>query len=472
MDLINSEAVEVAIVKGETPKETLLNGIEKLGGISKYINNGDQVFIKFNLILPSGFPTNTNFDILEILIQACNKAGAKKVYLGSFPFKGVTIKAISDILGLKKHFESLKGELAFLDNSNYFYMKGFNSKKLKVIKNRSFSRVNVNNKTFIIPKVILDSDKFISVNQVNVDPLFKCRLSLLNSYSIVPNKYQEIKNPQRHNQEYLLNDKYKQDLTSNILDVFSIKKPNLVINDLFYVLEAAGPVIYKDSNLTKTGIMVLGNDTVAVDAVTSKIMNLNIKNPDLISRAEEEGLGLADISKIKIIGENVKNIDLIIKECASKLDETKLQNFSIKTGNLCSGCFKQAYHLLNLMKTNMTKDLKYITPNNSFLIGDDPPDPNNIGKDNIILFGDCAINSTRKKEFKIIVKESKKKRKYKVNKKVLKLSGCPPDIFKCIKLLLNYYGKRDLPMLNLYSKTVASYTPEKITKKLRIWEVG
>ena len=204
MDLINSEAVEVAIVKGETPKENILNGIEKIGGISKYIDNGDQVFIKFNLLLPSGFPTNTNFDIIETLVKACKKAGAKKVYLGSFPSKGATIKAISDILGLKKYLESLDGELAFLDNSNYFYMKRFKSKDLKVIKNRSFSKLDVNNKTFIIPKVILDSDKFISVNQVNVDPLFKCRLSLLNSYSIVPNTYQEIKNPKKHNQEYLL----------------------------------------------------------------------------------------------------------------------------------------------------------------------------------------------------------------------------------------------------------------------------
>ena len=150
-------------------------------------------------------------------------------------------------------------------------------------------------------RLILDSDKFISVNQVNVDPLFKCRLSLLNSYSIVPNRYQEIKNPKRHNQEYLLNDKYKQDLTSNILDVFSIKKPNLVINDLFYTLENAGPFIYKDSNLTKAGLMVLGNDAVAVDAVTSKIMNLNIKKNDLISKAEQKDLGIADLSKIKII---------------------------------------------------------------------------------------------------------------------------------------------------------------------------
>ncbi|MFX1394405.1 MAG: DUF362 domain-containing protein [Promethearchaeota archaeon] len=471
MDLINSETVEVAIIKDKTPNETLLNGIEKLGGISKYINNGDQVFIKFNLELPHGFPTNTNFDILKAIIQLCSEAGAKKIYVGSFPFKGITIKAISDILGLKIYFESIGAELLFLDNSNYFFMKSFDAKKLKVIKNRSYSKVKINNKIFIVPRVILDSNKFISINQVNVDPLFECRLSLLNSYSIIPNNYQEIHNTPKKEKDFLVNDQYKQILKSNIIDVFGIKKPDLIINDLFYILEGAGPYIYKDSNLKKTSIMVLGNDAVAVDAVTSKLLNLNTYINDLILDAEEKRLGIAQISKIRMLGENLEEVKFEIRKCVNKLEEIKLQSFSIKTGQFCSGCFKQAYHLLNLMKTNMIKDLKYITPYNSVLIGDNPPDPNNIGKDNIILFGECAINSTRKRKFKIIVKESKKKRKYKVNKKVLKLTGCPPDIFKCIKSLIDYYGKGDVPMLNLYYNIISSYTSEEITKKLRKWEV-
>ena len=53
-DLKNTE---VAIVKGNTPGETVLKGIEIFGGINKFIEEGDQVFIKFNLCLPTGFPT-------------------------------------------------------------------------------------------------------------------------------------------------------------------------------------------------------------------------------------------------------------------------------------------------------------------------------------------------------------------------------------------------------------------------------
>ncbi|MFX1256724.1 MAG: DUF362 domain-containing protein, partial [Promethearchaeota archaeon] len=259
MDSLNLENTEVAVIRGNNPKESVLNGIEKLGGISKFINIDEQVFIKFNLRLPYGFPTNTNFNVLKAVIQSCNKVGAKKVYIGSFPFKGITIKSIYDILGLNNFLKDLGAEFTFLDNSNLFYEKRLNYNKLKFIKKHSFSTIKINNKTFLVPKVILESDKFISINQVNVDPLFKCSLSLLNSYSIVPNKYQEIKKISKEGKDYFLLDQHKQDLISNIIDVFTIKKPNLVINDLFYILEGAGPYIYKDSNLKKTGIVIIGN---------------------------------------------------------------------------------------------------------------------------------------------------------------------------------------------------------------------
>jgi len=468
---MHSKTTEVAVVKGDSPEECVLKGFDKLGGIAKYINEGDQVFIHFSLTLPGGFPTNTNFKVLKAVIQACNDAGASKVYVGSFPFRGYPIRGISDLLGIKSYLEKLGADLAFLDNSNYFYMKGFKKKKLREFKRRNLPRINVDNKAFEFPKLILDSNKVISINQVNVDPLYECRLSLLNYFSIVPSKYQDNRNKSKVGRDYIAKDQYKQDLDSDIIDVFTIKNPNLVINDLFYILEGAGPYIYKDSNLIKTGIMVLGNDAVAVDIVTAKLMNLDSKKFSLIKEVEEKKIDSKNLSQIEITGENPDDINIEIEKCVNTLEDIKTMNLSIKQGEICSGCFKQAYHLLNLMKTNMKKDLKYLTPNNSFLIGDNPPEPENIDKDNIILFGDCAINSTRKRKFKVVIQETKKKKKYISNKKILRLRGCPPDFYKCLKLLLDYYGKGNLPMLNLYLKTFSSCISDQISKRLRYWEV-
>ena len=372
---------------------------------------------------------------------------------------------------MKRFFEKIGADLVFVDNSNYYFMKGYNKKKLRAVKRRTLPRMNVKSEAFGVPKLILDSNKIISINQVNVDPVYTYRLSLQNYFSIIPSKSQEIYNTMKKGKNSVINNQYKQDLDANILNVYTIKQPNLVINDLFYILEGAGPYIYKDSNLRKTGVMVLGNDAVGVDIITSKILNLDINEYSLIKKAEEMRLGSTDTSQMEIHGEKIEEIKIDIEKCVNNLEDIKLTCFSIKKGQICSGCFKQAYHLLNLMKTNMSKDLKYLTPNNSFLIGYDPPDPNNSKKDNILLFGDCAIFSTRKKEFKIIIKKTKKGRTFKTNKKVLRIPGCPPDLFKSLAVLIDYYGESDVPMLNLYLKTFSSSITKKVAKKLRLWEV-
>ncbi|TFG30055.1 MAG: DUF362 domain-containing protein [Promethearchaeota archaeon] len=438
MEQSNSEYTNVVISKGENPKDCVLNGIDKLGGISNIIKEGDQVFIKFNLTLPQGFPSHTNIDTLEAIIEACNEAGAKKVYLGSFPIKGMTINIISDFLGLKKYFLKIGAELVFLDNSNYYYEKNLSKRDLQIIKSRNFSKINLNGKEFLFPKLILESDKYISVNQVNVDPVFNLRLSILNSYSSTINNFHD---------DIIKTDNLK-DLISLVLDVYSLRKPDLAINDIFYILEGAGPFIYKDSNLKKTGLMVIGNNAIEVDMTTLKL--IDTKNI-LYEEALNRNLGFNISSQIKFIGENPDNIKINIKECISELNSINLPNFSIKSGKMSLGDFEQAYHLLNFLKTSLIKDIKYISKV-SFLIGEDPPEPEFFDK--IIIFGDAAIKTTKLKK----------------NLKILKLPGDPPNFLECIRLFVNFFGKGKAPLASYFHKINKYNTNQKLTKRFNIWE--
>jgi len=445
MEGSNSKQSEVAIIKSKTPKEGVLNGLEQLGGISKYIKEDDQVFIKFNLNFPGGFPTVTSFDVLEVLIKSCTSAGAKKIYLGGYPPEGISIKEISDALDIERSFKEFGAELAFLDNSNCYNQKKINPELQLKLKNDSFSKIQVNDKEFEIPKVIIN-------------------LSVLNSFSMVPNKYQKIEKKILEGKDYFALDQYKRDLIPHIFDVYAIKKPDIVINDLFHVLESAGPWVYKDSKLKKTGYVIVGNDAVAVDLVTLNAMNIEALQHELIMEARERNAGSTDLSKIITHGEKLKDISINIEECVAKLTDINVQNISVKQGQICSGCKEQAYHLLNTMKTKMLKDLKYLS-RNSFLIGENPLEPDE-DQENIILFGDCAINSTQDRDFRKIVKETKKKIKIKKNKKILELGGCPPNFVSCIDEIINYYKKRNIPSLNLYDRTV----DHELRKSLDKWE--
>jgi hypothetical protein len=356
--------------------------------------------------------------------------------------------------------------------------------QLGEIRNESFSTISINDEDIRFPKVVLESDKVISVNQINVNPIFKLNLSILNSFSLVSPKYQAVSLDEKNRNENISKDLYRRKLTSKIIDIYSIKKPELVINDLYYLLEGAGPYIFKGSNLKITNLMTIGSDAFAVDAVTLELLNVDVSDYDLFTEIKKRGLTSLDLQKINILGENLEETKINIEFCEENLEKLNIKNFDIKTGKLCSGCYESAYFLLNIMKTHLTKDLKY-NPGNAFLVGENPSDPVNF--EDVVVFGDCAIKSTMNNEFRKIVKTSDKnilndikekivkkpdtkkkpKVKLKTNKRILELPGCPPHIVNSLNLMRQYYKKRNTPNLNFNIQYCKLLSDSKTMAKLK-----
>ena len=461
-------SVDVAITKNDNPTKAINDGIELLGGISRFIGKEDKVFIKINLRAPSGFPVNVSMDSLRNLIILCKEAGAKEIYVGGFPENAVKTSTLSSILGLKSYLENLGAELISLDD--------------QVIS--PFSIIDVNGKNIEYPTRVLESDKLIILNQVSVDPLFKCTLSILNYYSLVSSKSQKIEKIIRSGKDYLLLDQYKQDLISNILDVFSIKKPCLVINDMFYFLEGAGPFIFKDSSIIRTGLVVSGSDAVAVDLITLNLLKIDLLRSKILLEARNRKLGITNVSEINLKGESLDANKLNVNFSVYKLNEITINNTYLQEGRICSGCFKEAYYLLNFMKTHMTKDLKYIRKQ-SMLIGENPPKPDTV--ENVIVFGDCALKSTKNRDFRYIqvpkkdsaiktvrgkIKKdnsSQKKpiMKEKVNKSIIEIPGCPPDMHMSLNNILKYYGKTQAPNLSFYNALLNQFVYKESEKPIK-----
>ena len=462
-------STDVVLTKNDSPTKAINKGIELLGGISRFIEKEDKIFIKTNLRALNGFPVNASMDSLRALIILCKEAGAKEICVGGFPEYGTKTSTLSNALGLKSYLGKLGVELIYLDDQI----------------TSPFSSVDVNGKNIEYPTRVLEADKLVILNQVSVDPLFKFTLSLLNSYSLVSSKSQKIDKIIRSGKDYLLLDQYRQDLISNILDVFSIKKPCLVINDLFYFLEGAGPFIYKDSNLIRTGLVVSGSDALAVDSITLNLLKIDLLSSDILLEARNRGLGITNVSKINLKGEILDANKLTVNFSVNKLSDITINNTYLQMGRICSGCFKEAYYLLNFMKTHLTKDLKYIR-NQSMLLGENPPEPDTV--ENLIIFGDCAIESTKNRDFRYIqepkkdnfIKKLRSKiqkdtssqkepvMKEKVNKSIVELPGCPPDIHMSLNFILKYYGKAQAPNLSFYNAQLNQFKEkesEKLTEK-------
>jgi len=453
---MRSNTASVSVSTGESPKEAILKGIDNLGGISKFIKKNETVFIKINLPFASGFPSSVNFNILTEIIEQCKIAAAKKIYIGSFPFKNITIKDVSEELGFKEFIEYNGGELVFLDNSDKI---GELKSKEEILKLRhdSFNEINLGELNILYPKIIFNSDKLICINQINVHPLFDITLSLLNLFTSIPFKYRKITPQVTIEKNNVLVDQYKLDLISRILDVYEIKKPNLIVNDLFYFMEGAGPFIYKDSKINPIKYIVCGDETVATDYITLKILGLDPKKNSIISFSLEKNIGISKLENISLSGENIDDINLTYQPCKKRIEDIYIQKFNIKKGQICSGCFLKTYYLLNFLKTYMIKDLNYL-PQCSYLIGTNPMEPDT--PDNVILYGNCAIKTTQTRDFRTIKKEGrdiktlflKKTLIDKKNKKILEIPGCPPNLHDTLVLFLKYFKKTNLPTLNFYMK--------------------
>jgi uncharacterized protein (DUF362 family) len=469
MNEIQSPTSHVAVIKSESPSKSFTEGLNQLGGIYKYVNEGDTVFLKISLRLPYGYPTNSNLDLVERVILTCKHAGAEKIYVGSFPHQGVALTLFDTTMGLDHYLKSLGAEFVYLDNSDFFLDKSYKNNELEKIKKKSFEEVTLGEEIKKIPKKIKESDKVIVINQVNVDPLFMCDLSLNNYHSILSGKSRAIQYTENSLKELVKHDIFKQDLINDILNTYMIKKPVLAVNDLFYVLEGAGPLIYRDSNLKKTGYLIIGTDLISVDIITLRMLGFDALSNPLISAARERSLGPEEISNIEVIGDDLGDISIDIKHCCSKLEDINIQSLFVNSGGTCSGCFLHAYKLLNFMSSQMIKDLKYFD-NHAFLVGLEPKKPRL--KEKVILFGDCAINSTENYEFRTETKKTliKKKEKIKENKDILELPGCPPDFLTCLKLISDYFKKIDTPNLNAYFKLLKTSKFDELNEKLGEWE--
>ena len=81
-------APSVSIAKEKIPEECVRKSINLLGGIKKFVQSGEKVLLKPNLVVPLKTETGvtTNPAVIRTLIDLCYESKAEKVYVGDSPF--------------------------------------------------------------------------------------------------------------------------------------------------------------------------------------------------------------------------------------------------------------------------------------------------------------------------------------------------------------------------------------------------
>jgi uncharacterized protein (DUF362 family)/ferredoxin len=100
-------------------------------------------------------------------------------------------------------------------------------------------------------------------------------------------------------------------LNKNIVSVFSIVKPDLTIVDALIGMEGNAPSL---GNPRRLNLLIASGDTVAADAIAAKIIGLDARNIDHIYLAYQNELGVGDIDKLVVSGENLEAVQTKFKD--------------------------------------------------------------------------------------------------------------------------------------------------------------
>jgi len=253
-----------------------------------------------------------------------------------------------------------------------------------------------------IPKTISEADVVINMPVLKTHDCFPVSLGLKNMKGVIH---------ERDKQRFHL-----LDLAQCIVDLNKLVLPGLTVIDGTVGMEGMGPVYGEPANMK---LIISSFDCVAADAVASSVMGIDPYETSYITLAEEQGLGCADVSKIKVVGKSIEEVGRPFKritlESVLQSEEFATYGVRIVDAGACSGC----HSVLTALISDMVEKGKLPGfANTTFVMGQNlsPKDMENM-EGTIILVGSCTRH---------VRGEGK-----------TYLKGCPPHIL-AVKKTLGY----------------------------------
>lgn len=239
------------------------------------------VLLKPNFVEPDPHGIiNTHPAVIRAAREAFLRLGAKTVIIGEGPGHERDTEGIVEGLRLSDYVGRL--EEIFVD---------LNTDEVSQVPTRTHAS---NLKNLCLPKSVLGADFIVSMPKMKTHHWAGVTLSLKNMFGIVPgNCYGWPKNVL-----------HWAGISRSILDINSTVCPDFAIVDGIVAMEGNGPI---QGVRKPCGVLVMGNDPVAVDATCARIMGLRPKRIDYLKRAALL-LGNLQEEKIKQCGESISSV--------------------------------------------------------------------------------------------------------------------------------------------------------------------
>lgn len=306
---------------------------EKLGGLNKYIKTGQTVILKPNIVADHGMVDGqykggvvTNLKLIKALIKLfLPYASMIKVAEGSSINRSATTKMFS-IYGYDKLEELFPGKVKLVD------LNTDETVEVPV----PYSRRMASRK---VPKTLIEGDVIISL------PVMKLHFAAIVSLAI-----KNLQGTMPPLEKYMT---HFFGLWQNLVNIHYLVKPKLTIIDGLIAQEDFGPV----SGTPKVmNLLIAGENPVAVDATTMRIMGLDPKESPPVLLAYIQGFGPIESEKIKVLGSQIEEI-----RSPFKMPEINLKsgnNLKIFANGACPGCKGYLHFVIQKLRRPDPKDPK------------------------------------------------------------------------------------------------------------------
>lgn len=242
---------------------------------------GKTVFLKPNFVAPDPEnQINTHPAVVAAARESFLQLGAERVLLGDGPGLDRDTEGIVESMHLREYVGPLSQCLVDLN---------LDAPRKTVLRTNASTL-----KHLYFPETVVGADLVVSMPRMKTHHLVGVTLSLKNMFGIVPGScYGWPKNVL-----------HWAGITRSILDINATVRPDFAIVDGIVGMEGNGPA---QGTPKPSGVLVMGDDPVAVDSTCTRIMGLL---PERIEYLTKAGLLLGNLNEDKIqqLGETIAQV--------------------------------------------------------------------------------------------------------------------------------------------------------------------
>ncbi|SKC23899.1 DUF362 domain-containing protein [Alkalitalea saponilacus] len=261
---------DLAAVRGGTPPQMFDKAMEAIGGMGRFVKQGQRVLIKPNIgwDTPPERAANTNPDLVGRMVKAAFEAGAADVFV--FDHTCDQWDRAYRNSGIEAAVRQNGGTIVPGNNErNYREVSIPGAKILKTTK---------------VHEMVLNTDVFINVPVLKHHGSTTVTLAIKNLMGCVWDRRFYHGN----------------DLSQCIADFLAFKKPDLNVIDGYRMMTRNGPRGVSVADVVDLGALVAGTDIVAVDSAATLMFGSQPNEIGHIRIAEEMGFGTTNLEQLSI----------------------------------------------------------------------------------------------------------------------------------------------------------------------------